>query len=109
MLPGDAHERGNGRSGQIRHQRSGTFFAVRDCCRRAARPADPRSVTVMKAEKSDSPVVVKDLRKSFDQQKVLDGVNLEIAHGETVSVLGRSGTGKSVLLRLLIRLQEPDS
>jgi len=63
----------------------------------------------MRTEKNESPVIVKDLRKSFGRQKVLDGVNLEIARGETVSVLGRSGTGKSVLLRLLIRLQEPDS
>jgi phospholipid/cholesterol/gamma-HCH transport system ATP-binding protein len=63
----------------------------------------------MKTEKSESPVIIKGLRKSFGPQKVLDGVDLEIARGETVSVLGRSGTGKSVLLRLLIRLQEPDS
>ncbi len=55
------------------------------------------------------PVVVKDLRKSFGDQKVLDGINLTVARGETVAVLGRSGTGKSVLLKLLIGLQTPDS
>src|SRR5277367_4695685 len=63
----------------------------------------------MRTEKNESPVIVKDLRKSFGRQKVLDGVNLEIARGETVAVLGRSGTGKSVLLRLLVGLQQPDS
>ena len=39
----------------------------------------------------------------------MDGFSLNVAHGETVAVLGRSGTGKSVLLRLLIGLQKPDS
>jgi phospholipid/cholesterol/gamma-HCH transport system ATP-binding protein len=40
---------------------------------------------------------------------VLKGINLEVAHGETLSVLGRSGTGKSVLLKLIIGLHKPDS
>jgi phospholipid/cholesterol/gamma-HCH transport system ATP-binding protein len=40
---------------------------------------------------------------------VLDGIDLEVAHGETVTVLGRSGSGKSVLLRLIIGLQRPDA
>ncbi len=57
---------------------------------------------------AEAPVVVKDLRKTFGAQKVLDGVNLEVKRGETVAVLGRSGTGKSVLLKLLIGLQAPD-
>ena len=52
---------------------------------------------------------VENLSKAFGEQKVLDGVNLQVADGETVAVLGRSGTGKSVLLKLLIGLQTPDS
>jgi phospholipid/cholesterol/gamma-HCH transport system ATP-binding protein len=63
----------------------------------------------MQTEKNESPVIVKDLHKSFGRQKVLDGVDMEVARGETLSVLGRSGTGKSVLLRLLIGLEPPDS
>jgi phospholipid/cholesterol/gamma-HCH transport system ATP-binding protein len=63
----------------------------------------------VQAKNNEPPVIVKDLHKSFGQQKVLDGVDLEVARGETLSVLGRSGTGKSVLLRLLIGLQSPDS
>jgi phospholipid/cholesterol/gamma-HCH transport system ATP-binding protein len=55
------------------------------------------------------PIQVKTLRKSFGRQKVLNGIDLEVAQGETVSVLGRSGTGKSVLLKILIGLQLPDS
>jgi len=55
------------------------------------------------------PVVVKDLRKTFGPQTVLNGINFQAEQGETVAVLGRSGAGKSVLLRLLIGLQTPDS
>jgi phospholipid/cholesterol/gamma-HCH transport system ATP-binding protein len=54
-------------------------------------------------------VVVKDLRKSFGPQKVLNGIDLTVARGETLALLGRSGTGKSVFLKLLIGLQSPDS
>jgi phospholipid/cholesterol/gamma-HCH transport system ATP-binding protein len=63
----------------------------------------------MKNVKSEAPVVVAGLRKSFGQQTVLDGIDLAVEAGETVAVLGRSGTGKSVLLKLLIGLQKPDS
>jgi phospholipid/cholesterol/gamma-HCH transport system ATP-binding protein len=55
------------------------------------------------------PIVVNDLFKSFGQQKVLDGIDLCVAKNETVGILGRSGTGKSVLLKLLVGLQQPDS
>ena len=62
------------------------------------------------AEKDRSvPVVaVADLHKSFGSQKVLNGINLAVRRGETLAVLGRSGTGKSVLLRLVIGLEIPD-
>ena len=48
------------------------------------------------------------VRKSFGEQKVLNGIDLRVDRGETLVVLGRSGTGKSVLLKLLIGLQQPD-
>jgi phospholipid/cholesterol/gamma-HCH transport system ATP-binding protein len=54
-------------------------------------------------------VTVKNLWKSFESRTVLAGINLTVQKGETVSVLGRSGTGKSVLLKLIIGLQHPDS
>jgi phospholipid/cholesterol/gamma-HCH transport system ATP-binding protein len=57
----------------------------------------------------EQPVLVKGLFKSFGPQKVLDGIDLSVGRGETVGVLGRSGTGKSVLLKLLVGLQQPDS
>jgi phospholipid/cholesterol/gamma-HCH transport system ATP-binding protein len=54
-------------------------------------------------------VAVEDLQKSFGSQKVLNGISLTVNRGETLAVLGRSGTGKSVLLKLIIGLQKPDS
>ena len=60
--------------------------------------------------KSDNPFVeIRDLRKSFGEQMVLNGISLSVSRGETVALLGRSGTGKSVLLKLLVGLQTPDS
>ena len=57
----------------------------------------------------EQPVVVRNLNKSFGPQKVLNGIDLTAAPGETVVVLGQSGTGKSVLLKLIVGLQKPDS
>ena len=54
-------------------------------------------------------ITVEDLHKSFGSQKVLNGISLTVSRGETLAVLGRSGTGKSVLLRLIIGLENPDS
>jgi phospholipid/cholesterol/gamma-HCH transport system ATP-binding protein len=58
---------------------------------------------------SSAVIAVEDLHKSFGTQKVLNGINLRVKRGETLAVLGRSGTGKSVLLRLIIGLEKPDS
>jgi phospholipid/cholesterol/gamma-HCH transport system ATP-binding protein len=54
-------------------------------------------------------IAVQNLWKSFGSQKVLNGISLQVGQGETVAVIGRSGGGKSVLLKLLIGLQTPDS
>ncbi|OGW86162.1 MAG: ABC transporter ATP-binding protein [Omnitrophica bacterium RIFCSPHIGHO2_02_FULL_46_11] len=50
-----------------------------------------------------------DLHKSFGAHRVLDGVNLKIETGETMVIIGRSGTGKSVLLKHIIGIMKPDS
>jgi phospholipid/cholesterol/gamma-HCH transport system ATP-binding protein len=63
----------------------------------------------MNASVSEPVVKVESVHKAFGAQQVLDGVDLEVASGETLAVLGQSGTGKSVLLRLIIGLQQPDS
>jgi phospholipid/cholesterol/gamma-HCH transport system ATP-binding protein len=54
-------------------------------------------------------IAVVDVRKAFDGRPVLNGVNLSVKRGETLAVLGRSGTGKSVMLRLIIGLEKPDA
>ena len=57
----------------------------------------------------EPPVVLRGLHKSFGAQVVLNGIDLTVARGETLAVLGRSGTGKSVLLKIIIGLQKPDA
>jgi len=54
-------------------------------------------------------IKVEALYKSFDGQRVLEGVNLEVKKGEVVALIGRSGTGKSVLLRHMMGLVRPDA
>ena len=61
------------------------------------------------ADGSAAVVALEDLHKSFGSQPVLNGISLSVSRGETLAVLGRSGTGKSVLLRLIIGLERPDS
>lgn len=53
-------------------------------------------------------IEIRNLKKSFKKSKVLDGVNLDIQKGETLVILGRSGTGKSVLLKHIIGIAKPD-
>ena len=53
-------------------------------------------------------IVVKKLEKSFENQKVLRGIDLEIQDGETVVLIGSSGSGKSTFLRCLNLLNVPD-
>lgn len=56
-----------------------------------------------------STITIRGLRKSFGTQVVLDDVDLTIPAGQTTVVLGPSGTGKSVLLKLVVGLIPPDS
>ena len=71
---------------------------------------DQIAIKLQANEAGRAPVVaVENVYKSFGTQRVLNGVSLTVSRGETLAVLGRSGTGKSVLLRLIIGLQTPDS
>jgi phospholipid/cholesterol/gamma-HCH transport system ATP-binding protein len=54
-------------------------------------------------------VVIKDLYKSFGDNCVLNGFNLELFQGENLVVMGKSGSGKSVMIKCLIGLENPDS
>jgi phospholipid/cholesterol/gamma-HCH transport system ATP-binding protein len=54
-------------------------------------------------------IAVRSLFKSIGEQEILRGVDLEVRRGETLAIIGRSGGGKSVLLKNLIGLMQPDS
>ena len=54
-------------------------------------------------------IEVRDLYKSFGDQPILDGISFRIENGESVVIIGRSGGGKSVLLKHVIGLLQPDS
>lgn len=54
-------------------------------------------------------IVVSDLHKNFGRKKVLQGINLKIAKGESLVILGGSGSGKSVLIKSICTLMDPTS
>jgi phospholipid/cholesterol/gamma-HCH transport system ATP-binding protein len=54
-------------------------------------------------------ISIRDLVVEYDGRRVLDGLNLDIEHGETMVLLGGSGSGKSTLLRQIIGLERPKS
>src|SRR2546426_6835659 len=61
------------------------------------------------ATNSSSMIAVRALAKKIGQQEILRGVDLEVRTGETLAIIGRSGGGKSVLLKHLVGLMEPDA
>ena len=58
---------------------------------------------------SDNQIVIRGLCKSFGSKVVLDNLDLDIPRGKSIAVIGPSGTGKSVLLKCLLGLIEPDA
>ena len=58
---------------------------------------------------SDSAVSVHNLRKAFGSQVVLEDVSFEVPRGQTFALLGRNGTGKTTMIRMLLGLLPPDS
>ncbi len=60
--------------------------------------------------KKGNPVIeIKDLYKKFGELKVLNGFNLQLFEGENLVIMGKSGSGKSVMIKCLVGLIEPDS
>lgn len=58
---------------------------------------------------NETVISIRNLYKSFGQKHVLQGIDLDLHKGENVVVLGRSGTGKSVLIKIIIGLLKPDA
>ena len=54
-------------------------------------------------------VTVRGLRKSYNEQPVIKGVDLSVERGEIFVIMGPSGSGKSVLLKHIIGLEKPDA
>ena len=60
-------------------------------------------------ENANTDLKIRNLKKSFGKNKVLNGINFELAEGERVVVLGPSGSGKSTFLRCINWMEEPTS
>jgi phospholipid/cholesterol/gamma-HCH transport system ATP-binding protein len=56
----------------------------------------------------DCKIVLRDVAKAFGANHVLDGVNLEVERGESMVIIGQSGSGKSVMLKCILGLIRPD-
>jgi phospholipid/cholesterol/gamma-HCH transport system ATP-binding protein len=63
---------------------------------------------VSHSDNKDIVISIRKLYKSFDENHVLQGIDLELYKGENLVVLGRSGTGKSVLIKIIVGLLKPD-
>ncbi|MBL0941915.1 MAG: ATP-binding cassette domain-containing protein [Alphaproteobacteria bacterium] len=63
----------------------------------------------MNPQQIPSKILISNLKKSFGSKHVLRGLNLEVSKGESVVIIGGSGTGKSVLLKCILGLIKPDS
>jgi phospholipid/cholesterol/gamma-HCH transport system ATP-binding protein len=64
----------------------------------------------MNKTKNIEPILrIKDLKKSFGDNHVLNGFTLELFEGENLVLMGKSGSGKSVMIRCLVGLMQPDS
>jgi phospholipid/cholesterol/gamma-HCH transport system ATP-binding protein len=70
-------------------------------------PEAPRST--VDGTQAASMIAVRGLKKSIGPQEILRGVDLDVAKGETLVIIGRSGGGKSVLLKHLVGLMTPDA
>ena len=62
-------------------------------------------ISVESTTENENVIVIKQLSKSFGKLKVLTGIDLNLKKGENLGVLGKSGTGKSVLIKCIVLIQ----
>src|SRR3989338_4218454 len=108
MLSGDLYSRRRGRRRSGHDDQRGHQLYFDHCCRLFYY----RNFFLferMSAMEKKVIISVKNLVKSFDTRKVLEGVSLDIYQGETFVIMGGSGCGKSTLLRHMIGALTPDS
>ena len=73
-------------------------------------PQASMAAAAPEAAATEKPIIqVVDLHKSFGDNQVLDGINLDVCKGEVITIIGPSGSGKSTLLRCLNALEQPTS
>jgi len=63
----------------------------------------------MEAESLSTVIEIANLKKSFGEQKVLNDISIKLLNGENLAILGKSGSGKSVLIKCIVRLLTADS
>src|SRR5208282_1091879 len=104
-------ERWGGRSTKSRHKQCRHVIAAGHSCRCALSEDYLFDVPGKRPMSTgqDGAVVLDHVSMSFGERQVLHDVNLSVAAGETICVVGRSGTGKSVTLKLIIALIKPDT
>src|SRR5579872_5744476 len=74
----------------------------------AVREAEEARQLELSRQGEEPVVIIKGVRKSFGDHEVLRGVDLHVNKGENLVILGKSGTGKSVLIKCLVGLEWPD-
>jgi phospholipid/cholesterol/gamma-HCH transport system ATP-binding protein len=71
-------------------------------------PSQNETVSPVKTKNREQVIEINNLRKGFGTQEVLKDVSLKLYNGENLAVLGKSGSGKSVLIKCIVRLFSPD-
>ena len=71
-------------------------------------PSQNETVSPVKTKNREQVIEINNLRKGFGTQEVLKDVSLKLFNGENLAVLGKSGSGKSVLIKCIVRLFSPD-